>query len=258
MKNIKEVNKFMDPYLTESIPVKTHFDWKELKTIKIKENNEKLISLNMIPEKIIVSPQYFIQGIKGSLPQCYVREGAYDLLIKAADDLPAGYKFLIYDTWRPKRVQYDLYNKFEEELKDKYPDKGSSKINKLVEEYVALPSGEKKSPSPHLTGGAVDLTIIDENGKVLDMGTKFDETVKNTHTDYYELILKQRDLTDKEDKLLKNRRLLYNIMVKAGFTNYPCEWWHFDYGNQVWAYLSQKDHAIYSSTSPDLRWKKEY
>lgn len=41
-----------------------------------------------------------------------------------------------------------------------------------------------------------------------------------------------------------NRRLLYTVMVEAGFTNYPLEWWHYDYGDQFWGHLSKRD-AIY-------------
>lgn len=30
----------------------------------------------------------------------------------------------------------------------------------------------------------------------------------------------------------QNRKILYDAMIIAGFTNYPEEWWHFDFGNQ--------------------------
>jgi hypothetical protein len=36
----------------------------------------------------------------------------------------------------------------------------------------------------------------------------------------------------------KNRRLLYHAMKKAGFTNYPSEWWHYDYGDTFWGALT--------------------
>ena len=244
--------------LEKPIPVTENFDWKKVKEIKIISSNEKLVSLNMIPERIIVRPQYFIQGIEGSLPECYVREGVYDNLLKAADQLPAGYKFLIFDAWRPESVQYELFDRLKKEIKRENPDIGEDILKEKVEEYVALPSHKMDSPSPHITGGAVDLTIIDNKGKELGMGTGFDQTTGETHTDYYERLKNKRQLNQKEKNILKNRRLLYNTMISADFTNYPHEWWHYDFGNQVWAFMGEKEHAFYSVAEPELRWKHSY
>ena len=43
-----------------------------------------------------------------------------------------------------------------------------------------------------------------------------------------------------------NRRLLYTAMTAVGFTNYPEEWWHYDYGDLFWAAMTGKD-ALYAS-----------
>ncbi|HKL11985.1 MAG TPA: M15 family metallopeptidase [Halanaerobiales bacterium] len=244
--------------LDKPIPIKEDFSWEKVKEQKIKNSDQKLISLNMIPEKIVVSPQYFIQGIEGALPECFIREGAYDNLLNAAENLPQGYKFLVYDAWRPERVQYELFDRFKKEIKTNNPDITEEKLNHKVEEYVALPSHDSYSPSPHLTGGAVDLTIIDDKGKPLNMGSGFDETKAETHTDYFEMLNNKKELSITEKSILKNRRLLYNIMIDANFTNYPHEWWHYDFGNQVWAFMGQREYAIYSLTEPNLRWKHKY
>ena len=47
------------------------------------------------------------------------------------------------------------------------------------------------------------------------------------------------------DEVRDNRRLLYNVMTAAGFTNLPSEWWHFDYGDGMWAQL-KNENAIYA------------
>ena len=190
--------------LDKPIPISENFSWEKVKEQKIKKSDQKLISLNMIPEKIVVRPQYFIQGIKGALPECFIREDAYDNLLKAAENLPQGYKFLVYDAWRPERVQYELFDSFKKEIKANNPALTEEKINQKVEEYVALPSHNSYSPSPHLTGGAVDLTIIDKKGKPLDMGTGFDETKEETHTDYFERLKNKKDLNKDEQKILNN------------------------------------------------------
>ncbi len=250
------MNKRID--LNEKIPEFKDFDWNKVKEVDIESSEEKLVSLNLIPEKIVVRSQYFIQGIKGALPECFIRESVYDKLLEAVNYLPTGFKFLIYDAWRPKIVQYELFNRLKDEIKNENPSLNEKELDNLVQEYVALPSDDQKAPSPHLTGGAIDLTIIDQDGKELEMGTAFDETDKKTHTTYYEKILNKRELTKQEEVILKNRRLLYNIMTEVGFVNYPHEWWHFDYGDQVWAYVLEKEKAFYSISAPELRWKKAF
>jgi D-alanyl-D-alanine dipeptidase len=34
-------------------------------------------------------------------------------------------------------------------------------------------------------------------------------------------------------------------MIKAGFTNLPTEWWHYDYGDKFWAYYN-KTRTLYT------------
>ena len=53
----------------------------------------------------------------------------------------------------------------------------------------------------------------------------------------------------------KNRRMLYNVMTAAGFTNLPSEWWHYDYGDNMWAQLTG-GKAIYAGIlDADVRGK---
>jgi D-alanyl-D-alanine dipeptidase len=83
------------------------------------------------------------------------------------------------------------------------------------------------------------LTIVDEQGKPLDMGTEFDSFKETAHTAYFE---KQNG--KQAEAIRENRRLLYHVMTAAGFTNLPTEWWHYDYGDRFWAYYKGQD-AIY-------------
>jgi D-alanyl-D-alanine dipeptidase len=68
------------------------------------------------------------------------------------------------------------------------------------------------------------------------MGSNFDHFGPEAHPDYFE---------QSEYPARKNRRLLRNAMLNAGFTQDPDEWWHFDYGNQKWAEAAGKDKAFY-------------
>ncbi len=107
----------------------------------------------------------------------------------------------------------------------------------LSSEQIALEANKRVSSigGGHQTGGAVDLTLCDSKGRSLDMGTAYDEfnTETPTHAKGLSTIVK------------KNRRLLLRYMQQEGFANYPNEWWHFCYGDKMWAAYMHKPHAIY-------------
>lgn len=111
-----------------------------------------------------------------------------------------GYRLVIYDCYRPygyQKVMYDIVND---------------------PRYVAPPG----KGSNHNRGRAIDLSLADENGNLLDMGTPFDDFTILSHYG--------ADNLPREAK--KNRKTLRNIMKRAGFTPYNNEWWHFDYKKQ--------------------------
>ena len=71
------------------------------------------------------------------------------------------------------------------------------------------------------------------------MGCAFDDFSSLARTDAIER-------QDADHRIRDHRRLLYSVMTEAGFTNYPEEWWHYDYGDLFWARATGKD-ALYSS-----------
>lgn len=234
-------------------------DWTAIRSMTIEECGEPLVPMNTMPGILINHPEYYIQGLKGSLPVCYVRFRVFKKILEAAELLPKGYKFVVLDAWRPIEVQQSLFDEFKIIVRERHPEiKDEDKITEMATQFVALPSLDCKKPSPHNTGGAVDLTIADENGIWLDMGTYFDEMTDRTVTRYYEEKLESGDhLSEREIEISKNRRLLYHIMIKLGFTNFTDEWWHYDFGDQLWAYHNDgKVKAIYSRVTPTFAWYK--
>ena len=107
-----------------------------------------------------------------------------------------GYRFKLFDTFRPIVAQEFLFNKF--------PDGG----------FVSNP---QTGSIPHCRGVAVDLTLIDFAGKELDMGTDFDN-----FTD-----LARHGSTAISVEAQKNRYILFGIMMSAGWDFYRQEWWHY-------------------------------
>ncbi|MEN6316649.1 MAG: M15 family metallopeptidase [Clostridiaceae bacterium] len=220
--------------------------WKE---VPLEENNEQIVLLDTMSDRIRIESEYYKKGIPGSIQSCYVRSTVAAMLVQASKMLPEGCSLLIYDAWRPVEVQEHLFEDYVAALKKMYPNKAEDDIADLAQKFVSIPCTDLTKPSPHFTGGAVDLTIVDENGCKIDMESDFDSFCEESHTRYYEEKLKKGlRLTLKELQFCLNRRMLYNIMVAVGFTNYPKEWWHFDYGDQFWGYL-KKQRAFYGLIS---------
>jgi zinc D-Ala-D-Ala dipeptidase len=83
--------------------------------------------------------------------------------------------------------------------------------------YVADP----KKGSIHNRGGAVDISLVDRNGKELDMGTPFDFFGVEAAQDYEKL----------SDTIKENRELLRKAMTRSGFKIFESEWWHYNLKN---------------------------
>ncbi|MDR0575418.1 MAG: M15 family metallopeptidase [Tannerella sp.] len=128
---------------------------------------------------------------------------AQDILRKERPDL----FILIYDAARPIEVQRTMAE-WAEKTNNEY--------------YVADPA---VGGGLHNYGMAVDVTLVDEKGEWLPMGTPFDFFGPEAHTDKEDDLLKRRRLTPSE---YKNRKLLRRIMEEAGFTSIASEWWHFN------------------------------
>lgn len=218
--------------------------WKE---VPVTECGEPLVLLNelRIP-KLIVEPAYYIAGVKGSIPELYVRKSVADMLWKATFLIPGNYSLLVWDTWRPLQVQGSLFDQYKEEFRKQKPELSEEELIRYTQTFVSLPSDLFERPSPHYTGGSVDLTLA-LDGTPINMGTEFDEFTEKANTRYFE----ENGCVTESDLLARdNRRMLFEIMTEVGFTNYHEEWWHFDYGNQFWAKCASKEAAIYSGAFP--------
>jgi len=226
------------------------WDWPQSQTQPIEECGEPLVPMGLVPEKILVSPQYFLQKLDGALPDVLCREAVLTRLTAAGEELPRGFRFVVYDCWRPLGVQRLLFDEQKEEMRKRNPGATQAELTDMALIYVALPSTDPLKPSPHNTGGAIDLSIVDADNRPLDMGGAYDEASEISATMYFEKKLAMGEaLSRAEIRACENRRLLYGIMTRAGFTNYIDEWWHFDYGNQNWAWASGAGPAIYGMAS---------
>ena len=184
---------------------------------------------------------YYEQGIPDSLKSIYIRKNTYERLIEALNLLPQNYSFILYDGYRPLQVQQYLFQLFSQVIKKRNPYFSEEDVLKETLKFVAFPSIEPYKTSPHLTGGAIDLTLGDLAGNPLDLGSAFDEMSKKSATCYYE------QYPNENEEALRNRRILFHAMTAVGFTNYSEEWWHYDYGNVTWARRVNATEAKYGA-----------
>ncbi len=156
------------------------------------------------------TPDNFIgEDVYKNFCHAFLHRFAFRKLEKAAEFLQRQKpqcKFLILDALRPRSVQRILWAKV----------KGTDE-----ESYVADPD----KGSMHNYGMAVDLTVIDEKGQWLDMGSGFDDFRELSQPILEEKFLQSGMLTAKHRE---NRLLLRHSMEAGGFLSIKTEWWHFN------------------------------
>ncbi|HDS3848115.1 M15 family metallopeptidase [Legionella pneumophila] len=217
-----------------------HIADKEIISILVKECGEELIDLknqNIIvygppPETPLTANDY-----------TKIRKTVYQKLCLAQNDLPNGWRFRLYEGLRSLTVQEILFNQQRDNLRqskqyDSYEDLFNETC-RLVSPVVHL-DGTANVP-PHSTGAAIDIELIDSYGNLVNLGMAAKDW-----------LIVDPDLSETYSKLIseeamQNRILMLKIMAKHGFVNYPREWWHFSYGDRLWAYMTEHSTAIYGA-----------
>jgi len=218
--------------------------------IPIKDNGDKLIAIPSYLNFLDPHPYSHLGApYKDKTSIWKLREEVVNRLVKVNDYLisKSSFNLLIYDSWRPLEVQEFMFKraflleceKFDidisfENIKS-YPS-----ILKKVEKFWAYPSYDTRCPPPHSTGGALDVCLSDKGGNLVEMGSMVDQMDETSNPYFY------ANIKNEEAIIWNSRRnLLREIMTKFGFAQHPNEWWHFSYGDQLWAWKNKKENAIY-------------
>jgi len=174
----------------------------------------------------------------------WVRSGVLDRLLQAAQWLAQqqpGWQLAIFDAYRPLAVQQFMVDYTFAELalmegldpvalaqNPQHPQ--TQALRSRVSQFWASPSDHPATPPPHSTGAALDLTLIDAAGRVLDMGSPIDECSDRSFPDHF------APATDPQHQQFHaHRQLLRRAMAAGGFAQHAQEWWHFSWGDQLWA-----------------------
>ena len=155
------------------------------------------VSPEVVVEMRYAGPDNFTGRTIYDCGRCFLRRGTAEKVAKAERELLAtGLSLKLWDCYRPLSTQKLLWSVVSDRR------------------YVADP----KQGSRHNRGTAVDVTLVDAAGHELAMPTGYDDfTSRAAHGE-----------TNLPAKVLANRRLLAEIMQKAGFRLLQSEWWHYD------------------------------
>jgi zinc D-Ala-D-Ala dipeptidase len=165
-------------------------------------NDYKLVDIQTIAPDILLDMRYatannFLKAAVYPAARCLLRAPVAQALKAAQADLRTqGLGLKMYDCYRPLSVQRAMWKIL--------PDN----------RYVANPA----TGSRHNRGAAVDLTLVDAQGKELEMPTEFDDF---------------SDLAGRDSQVMsaaarKNVDTLTAAMERQGYTSIVTEWWHYD------------------------------
>lgn len=175
-----------------------------------------------------------------------IRKTVYEKLKQAQALLPKGLYFRIYEGYRSLALQKMLFDNRFEKIQKQHPDWSCNQIftetTKLVSPVINQ-DGSKNIP-PHSTGGAIDIYLVDAQGKAVDMGIHPKDWTKDDDGSFS---LTGSTIISPEAQ--KNRKIMSDALSAVGFVNYPTEYWHWSYGDRYWAYHKNQAYAIYGSVA---------
>ena len=165
---------------------------------------EALVKLDTLNDGFTYDIRYastnnFLEEAFYDCAACYLRPEVTNALKEANHYFcEKGYRIVLFDCYRPVSAQKKMWAV--------YPNP----------QYVANPY---TSGSVHNRGAAVDISLEKLDGTPVDMGTDHDYFGKEAHIDN----------TSLPQKVLENRKLLQEGMIRFGFETIRTEWWHFNY-----------------------------
>ncbi len=223
---------------------------KPYQNIPIAECGEPLVAIADDIIKIDPHPYIALGAPYGDRSPFFVRQGILERLRRSQiylQTIRPNWQIAIFDAYRPIAVQQFMvdysFAQFAESKGLKIKSLTEDQKNSLMSEVMkfwAIPSHDPKTPPPHSTGAAIDVTLFDAEGQEINMGSPIDEISDRSLPDYF---ANSRDAL--EMGFHCDRDLLNQVMTRSGFQRHPNEWWHFSYGDQLWAWTSNQKTAIY-------------
>ncbi|MEU9898620.1 M15 family metallopeptidase [Streptomyces phaeochromogenes] len=188
--------------------------------VPVQECGERLVDVRR--DSLLLVDERKWQDSAGAF--AHLREGVLDRLLKAQARLPQGMRLLFVEGYRPPSLQRRYFDEYAAQLRAEHPEWAAEHVRSAASRYVSPPE-----IAPHSAGAAVDLTLADDGGRELDMGTRMNATPEESAGACY----MQAD--NISDKARSHRGILSTALTTASLVNYPTEWWHWSYGDRYWA-----------------------
>ena len=162
-----------------------------------------------------------------------------DRLVEAQSLLPDGLRLLFVEGYRPPSLQREYFEEYAAEQRALHPDWPADRIRTAASRYVSPPE-----IAPHSAGAAVDLTLVDSDGRELDFGTRVNADPEESAGACY------TGADGIRAEARAHRETLGSALTAAGLVNYPTsggttEWWHWSYGDRYWALTTGAPAALY-------------
>lgn len=151
----------------------------------------------------------------------HLRHGLVERLLFAQEQLPGEYRLLLIEGYRPYELQERYFTGYRQQLEELDTALGGAASFQLASRYVLPPE-----VAPHVSGAAIDLTLVDSSGQQIDMGTPINATPKDSAGACY--FAADNISSDAHH----HRHVLSMALRKAGLVNYPTEWWHWSFGER--------------------------
>jgi len=194
--------------------------------IHVSESEDPPVLIDMEDEGAFFFNKKFASGF-------LLRKTVCDKIKAAQDQLPAGFRFMLYEAFRPRSRQLVLWDQILHQLKAQHPEWNDEQYREEAERFVANPHG---FGSGHQAAAAVDITLCTDAGEELCMGTQVQEFNPQTRTDC-------RTIRSEE---IERRKILCAVLGSQDIVNYPEEWWHFSHGDRLWAEIKGRDKAFFA------------
>lgn len=204
--------------------------------VPIRDNGEPLVDFVGLSPRLLFAPKHPVYDFARVH---LARRRVAEMLAEAAERLPNGLRLIVVEAWRSPTVQRQMYAATEREFREKHPEWSPSVLRRVVNRFSAPP--EHRVPPPHCTGGAVDVYITTADGEALDFTSPFPPTSRRSAA---------TDIRGLTPAARANRDLLIATLTAVGFSGYPAEWWHWEYGAPGWALRTGQPAAIYGLIEP--------
>ncbi len=198
-----------------------------LNRIRLEECGEALVDLRRHCPGVRVS--------RKCLP--FLRAGVADRLNHAQALLPPGYRLWVRTALRTLAMQREMYERNFARIRDEHPTWSYAALRRATNRFFAPP--DQKAPPGHCTGAAVDVHLLTPGGHPAELRAP----------------LQGWDAAPTwvpglGPAACRNRAILYDAMVGAGFSNCRDEFWHYSYGDAAWAVRTGQQVCLYGLCDP--------